>query len=288
MFVFLLNRILVGIPLIALVITLTACGAEGQTPGIEVAAEQKPIESGVIGIDNNLPVLRAVYMDIRTPDGFYSETYPDSDVYYSISHVKNIEILPLQERSGMARYELGTDDFTDALIWSEQAAAYQPVYKQLVDNSETNLYFEFTRVDLNNPQFVHLSRVFKMSAIDRSGVDLDEAEGYQGKITLAILTADRVKMIMEYFWTFSFSNNTGNAVLESTTTEYDTNYIHTMVEAKLNVKPSGQCDTIEMFVTTYIVQKDTGDVFKYREMTGEILSKRYGNEFVICDSGTFN
>lgn len=283
-----LTDLLIAFTVIVMALILVACGGGGgQAPGT-AAAEQNPIATGAVGINNDQNILKVVYFDNRTPDDFYTETYPDSDVYYSVSNVKNVEILPIADRPGIVRYELSAVDFTEALILSEQAAANMPVYKQLVDNRETDLFYEFTRVDLVNPQFVHLSRVFKVGALDRSGVDLDQTNGYQGKITLPILSADRVKMIMEYFWTFSFSNNTGNAVLESTTIEYDTNYIHTMVEAKLNIQPSGVCDTIEMFETTYIVQKGTGDVFRYQEMTGEISSKRYGNELVMCDSSTFN
>lgn len=285
MFTFRLNRILTGVAPLFLAFTLSACGGGGgEASAIEPVTGANAALLSTNVVDNDTAILQAVYFDDRTPDGFYSESYPDSDVYYSTSHVKNVELLPIVDRAGMARYELSTDDFAEALAWSEAAANNQPAYKQLVDNRETELYFEFTRVDLNNPQFVHLSRVFKASAMDRSAVDLNVDGIYNGRITLPTLTADRVKMLMEYFWMFSFSNNTGNAVLASTTTETDTDYVHTMIEAKLTMRAAGQCDTVEVFETTYTVQKDTGDIWNSKQMVREISSKRDGSEIVTCDS----
>ena len=274
------NRFFDCIYLLFLVLTLSACNSGSENSATSSDVEYQNLPLSIVISDNDSAILQAVYFDIRTPEGFYTESYADSSVYYSISHVKNVELLPLANRSGVASYELSTDDFTEALEWSEQAANYQPAYKQLVDNRETNLYFEFTRVDLNNPQFVHLSRVFKKSALDRSGTDLNQLDIYQGKIAIQMLSAERVKMLMEYFWTFSFSNNTGNAVLKSNTIETDISYIHTMEEAKLTIRSADQCDTVEIFETTYTVQKDTGDIWREQEMIREISSKRYGDKCV--------
>lgn len=281
MFVCVFKNFLLVITLSFLALTLSACSGGSQ----DSADQVNPTAKNTVALDNDNAIMRAVYLDIRTPEGLYSETYPDSDVFYSISQVKSDELLPIGQRAGVARYELSTDDFTEALAWSEQAANYQPGYKQLVDNRETDLYFEFIRVDLNYPQFVHLSRVFKNGAIDRSGVDLTQPDNYLGNIPTQTLSVDRVKLFIEYFWTFSFSNNTGNAVLQSYTTETDTSYIHIMEEAKLTTGASGQCDTVEVFEATYTVLKNTGDIWKYQEKTQEISSKRYGDEFEICTNG---
>ena len=280
MFTYTSNRFFDSVYLVFLVLTLSACNSGGEASATNSDVEQQNLPLGIVISDDDSAILQAVYFDIRTPEGFYTESYADSSVYYSISHVKNVELLPLANRSGVASYELSTDDFTEALEWSEQAANYQPVYKQLVDNRETDLYFEFTRVDLNNPQFVHLSRVFKKSALDRSATDLNQLDIYQGKIAIQMLSAERVKMLMEYFWTFSFSNNTGNAVLKSNTIETDISYIHTMEEAKLTIRSADQCDTVEIFETTYTVQKDTGDIWREQEMTREVSSTCYGDKFV--------
>lgn len=289
MLTYVTNRAFFSISLLFLSLTLSACGGGGQGSSTETAGGNSSASLSSVGVNvdayNDMDILRALYLNVRTPAGFHSETYPYSDVYYSTSHVKSAELLPIAHRAGVARYELSTDDFAEALDWSEQAAILMPMYKQLVDTRETDLYFEFTRVNLNYPQFVHLSRVFKSSAIDRSGVDLTQPGTYQGRITLQTLPADRVKMIMEYFWTFSFSNNTGNAVLKSYTTETDTDYIHKMEEAKLITGPLGQCDTVEIFETTYLVEKETGDIWKYQEMTREISSKYNEGEFEVCDNG---
>lgn len=280
-----LNRVFTGFEILFLIVVLTACGGGGddQSSNNGVSIENKPS----VGSDDS-DILKAVYFDVRTPDGFYSEVYADSDVYYSISHVKNVEVLSVESSQDSERFELSSDDFFEALEWSEQAAQNFPVYKQMVDSRETDLYFEFERVDINNPQFVHLSRVLKKSVIDRSGVDLDESNSYQGNITATNLNSNQVKMIIEYFWMFSFSNNTGNAVIESTLIETDTSYINTMVEAKLITRSADQCDTVEVYETSYEVQKDTGDIWKNKEMIREISSKRQGDLVVACDNSSLS
>lgn len=265
-----------------LVLTVSACngGEQVSDSGVEFSA----VPSGSVYADADSAILQAVYFDVRTPAGFYTEAYADSDTYYSISNVKSDELLPAADRLGVVRHELSSNDFTEALAWSEQAASHWPVYKQLVDNSDTDLYFEFLRVDLNDPQFVHKSRVLKTSALDRSGIDLNQPDSYQGRIGAHMLSAESVKMILEYLWTFSFSNNTGNAVLSSNTVETETSYIHTMQEAKLTTRSAEQCDTVAVFETTYTVQKASGDIWKEQQAVREISSKRSGSSFEICSN----
>ncbi|MDT8452006.1 MAG: hypothetical protein RQ936_04575 [Gammaproteobacteria bacterium] len=262
---------------------MSACSGGGEQV-TDSGTEFTTIPTGSLYADADRAILQAVYFDIRIPAGFYTETYADSGTYYSISNVKNDELLPVADRLGIVRYELSSNDFTEALAWSEQAASHLPVYKQLVDNSDTDLYFEFLRVDLNNPQFVHKSRVLKTSALDRSGIDLNQPDSYQGKIGADMLTAKSVKMILEYLWTFSFSNNTGSAVLSSNTIETETSYIHTMEEAKLTTRSAEQCDTVAVFKTTYTVQKASGDIWKEQQVIKEISSKYSGSEFEICSN----
>lgn len=280
-----INRFFQNVSLLFLIVILSACNGASETSATDPAVEYSAIPLSIDFSNDDNVILQAVYFDIRTPVGFYSEYYADSDTYYSTSNIKNVELLPIANRIGVARYELSTDDFTEALDWSEQAANYMPAYKQLVDNSETDLYFEFLRVDLNNPLFVHRSRVFKKSALDRSGIDLNQPDNYQGQINTQTLSAERVKMLIEYFWTYSFSNNRGNAVLTSNTIETDVSYIHVMEEAKLTTGLVDQCDTVEIFESTYTVQKDTGDIWREQVTTREISSKRYGSNFEICNNG---
>lgn len=268
-------------------ITLSACGPEGQTSADQSDRDQNYSHKSIV--DDDTLIMDAIYLNKRIPENFYNEINNDYDVYYITKNVQNVDLLPLTDRLNVARYELSTNDFTEAFEWSEKSAENQPVYRQLVDNTETDLYFEFTRVDISSPQFVYKTRVLKSSVIDRSGVDLNHPEEpYKGNIKTQLLTTDLVKKIVEYFWTFSYKNNAGNAVLSSSTIENNSNYIHTMVEAALYRGVDNQCDIIEVSVSTYDVDRNTGDIWMNREVVREISSVHSNGVSEICINNNIN
>lgn len=248
---------------------LSACGsAEAPVP------TSSSVNAGEI---NDLAIANAVYFDERTPDDFYHEELQD-DAFYSISNVKNIDLLPIVNRGGLPAYELVSDDYVEAMGWSEQAAGHDVTYKQLVDNNETMLYQQFTRVDPASPEFIQLHRVIKASVLDRTGVD----DYYKGRITIADMTAAQVKLILEYLWTFTYDNNTGNAVLVSYTTETDDEFIHIMQQARLHMSYAESCDTIEVYDIRYTVEKASGFIWKNEVLTSVISAKRTGDRIEIC------
>jgi hypothetical protein len=248
---------------------LSACGStEAPVP------TSSSVNAGEI---NDLAIANAVYFDERTPDDFYHEELQD-DAFYSISNVKNVDLLPIVNRGGLPAYELVSDDYVEAMGWSEQAAGYDVTYKQLVDNNETMLYQQFTRVDPASPEFIQLHRVIKASVLDRTGVD----DYYKGRITIADMTAAQVKLILEYLWTFTYDNNTGNAVLLSDTTETDDEFIHIMQQARLHMSYTESCDTIEVYDIRYTVEKASGFIWKNEVLTSVISAKRSGDRIEIC------
>ncbi len=255
--------------LISTTFFVTACGSTTATTEETVA-------------DNDLLTAKALYFDKRTPDGFYREE-SSSDLFASISHVKNIGILPLDNRFGLSVYELSSDDFVEAMTWDEQATVYQPLYSQLVANSETDLYYQFTRVNPDLPEFVDISRVFKANTINRSGVDRSDEDGeYQGKITLTDITVADVKQVVEYLWVFSFSNNYSNAVLESYTSETADEFIHILKQAKINFSYDGSCDEIELYEIRYSIAKESGLIWRDKVLMNTFSAKRNGISVEIC------
>ena len=238
--------------------------------------------------DNNsesveMTIAGALYFDKRIPDGFYKEELPD-DAFYTTSHVKNVSLLPVIDRAGLADYELSSDDYVEALAWSDKAAEYQQSYKQLTDIVDTELYYQFTRFDPDLPQFINRHRVFKASVLDRSGVDRsDEDSVYKGKITMPDLTAEKVKLIIEYLWMFTLSNNYRNAVLESHVTETEDEFIHVMKQAELEFSYSESCDSISIYEIRYTVSKSTGLIWKEKVLADEFSAKRSGTYLEICD-----
>ena len=228
--------------------------------------------------DDDHEILDALYRDKRTPPNFYTEEFPD-DVFTSLGHVKSVI---LSNDASDPVYELSTDDFSEALEFSEIEANLQPVYKQMVDVTETELYFQFTRVNLDYPEFVHFSRVFKQSALDRSGVDRSQPGSYQGRIALPQLTARGVEDIIEYLWNFTFNNNYGNTVIESEIAEFPSEFVHTMIEAKLVISSMNSCDTVEVVESLYTISRDSGFMWKESMLIREIAIQRDNTGFYLC------
>lgn len=266
-----MNRIFIFAVVLIMAFALSACGVEMAAADLQANADR----------ESDYEIMTKVYTDQRTPDGFYQESLPDT--WYTIRHLKNTDLLEGVVPSGTPVYGLGTDDFTEALNWSETIALQQAVYEQLVDTTETDLYFQFTRFSPGTPDNTHYSRVFKSNSLDRSGYDLGNPGIYLGMITWQPLTAEQVKYVIEYLWTFTFNNNYGNAVLESYTEETDSEFIHTMTEARLIMDYAGNCDTIQIFDTQYSVQKTDGMIFQVEYLIREFYSERIGNDYQVCE-----
>jgi hypothetical protein len=256
-----------------LALGLSACGGSAGSSSADNTATNNTSE---------MVIANALYFDKRTPADFYTEDF-QADTFYSVSHVKNTSLLPVAARSGLSVHELASNDFVEALTWSDKAAEFQQSYKQLAANTETMLYFQFTRFDPASPQFLNLHRVFKASVLDRTGVDRNDTNAsYKGRITMPNPTAADVKLIIEYLWMFTASNNYRNAVLESYTTETDTEFVHIMKQARLNLDYTGGCDTIEVYDVSYRVPKDSGFIWKEKVLTTTFSAKRTDSYLEIC------
>lgn len=254
------------------VLTLSACGSGGADTSSNVSSQKS----------TEMVIANALYFDKRTPANFYKENF-QNDTFYSVSHVKNTSLLPVPDRTGLAVHELASNDFTEAMTWSDKAAEYQPSYQQLAANSETMLYYQFTRFDPAAPQFTNIHRVFKASVLDRNGVDRsDENASYKGRITMPNPTAADVKLIVEYLWMFTLSNNYRNAVLESYTTETDTAFVHIMKQARLNLNYNGGCDDVKVYEVRYTVAKDSGFIWKEKVLIDSFSAKRTDSYLEIC------
>lgn len=258
------------------VLLLSACGSDPGSGSDSLSKDKNTISSTAT---TDIAIATALYFDQRTPDDFYKEEYQDGR-FHTANHVRNIDLIPIADRPGVSVYELTSDNFNEAMNWSEQSAAFQDSYKQLVDNSETLLYHQFTRVDLATPQFVHLNRVLKASALNRNGVN----DSYKGRITLANMTAADVKLIIEYLWTFTIDNNYGNAVLSTSITETADEFVYVMQQARLTSSFDDSCDAIEIYDVHYTVPKASGFIWRTKVLMREIFTKRSGDFLEVCGS----
>jgi len=251
-----------------LVILLSSCSS---------SSESQHLQSNSVDNAKAMKIASALYFDQRTPTDFYKENF-QNDKFHITSHVKNTDLLPISSRQGLTSYELSSNDFVEAMNWSEQSVVLQTSYKQLVDTTETLLYYQFTRVDPTAPQFIHLNRVLKANALDRNGVD----SSYKGRITLVNMTVSDVKYIVEYLWTFTMNNNYGNAVLSSSITESSTEFVYFMQQASLNSNFSGSCDAIDVYDVRYTVSKASGFIRKSETLNQTIKARRTGDNLEIC------
>jgi len=194
-------------------VVLSACGgggggdSAGSTPS--ASAPPRPVTQ------SDLQIAQSVYgSGPRTPVGFYSDPLPSGHEYVSTMHLKNADV-DAAAVAPQPLYELCTDDWNQALSWSELGAEHSPQYSDLVETNDDPRFFEFGRVRQGDPTFFIRARVFKCAYLDRAAANLRAAAGPAGKLNLRPLTAAELRSLSEYLLQFTKYNNFGNAVLES-------------------------------------------------------------------------
>ena len=131
--------------LVCFTIVLSACAVDAET-------------------SDDQAIMDLVYNDKRVPEGFYQEEVPN-DAFYATGHIKNTEVGQTTE----SPYELSTDDYYIAAQWDTQATQnVYGSYAQLIEITETDLYYQFTHMHSDNDEFIRRARVFKSTIIDLS------------------------------------------------------------------------------------------------------------------------
>jgi hypothetical protein len=188
----------------------------------------------------------------RTPAGFLSDAAPASFEQVTTFHVKSRQLDP----TAPTQYELCTDDWVQALGWSETLALAAPTYLDLVSNETTERYYELDRVPQGNPQRYERVRVFRCSYLDRSGVDLDGVGDAAGTFNRRPLDAAALRDLAEYLWWFSEFNNADHAVLASASEAATNGLAHTLTLASL--ERGASCDRVVLRAWTHTVDDTTG------------------------------
>lgn len=243
----------------ALLMLLSACGGS-QDSGVAREAVAR------IPADPEQALLVRLYRDQRLPEDFYPAFVAGAaqdDAFYSVAHVRNIDTVPLAARNTMTASELATNDFSQALAWSEAAESYQPVYRDLVDSRETAAYFEFLRVDMQHPEVTHYSRVLKQAFLDRSMTDQARLQDWQATVTfgrLGVIDAAHLRDAVEYLWWFGPGNNFGYAITAQSASETPSAVIFDLEVAQLEMNFNGGCDTVRRFTLRYSADRQTGVV----------------------------
>lgn len=147
--------------------------------------------------ENSTPVNRLLELaydnSYQYPEGFYHESNLNTSVYYE----NTVSIKPMNEREHIW-IELNTDAREQARTWSNLSNDYSSVTREIVDETETEKYFEFVRVNPQNSNGNLLSRVHrssyfiphhdKFTSINTVGV-------YNGELAI-----DKAKELIEYLW----------------------------------------------------------------------------------------
>lgn len=239
-------------------IATSSCGGGGGSAGTSstpASVAPPPVISTRPITQTNLEIARTIYSgQPRTPEGFYLDPAPQGE-FVATAHLKNSDI---EDTSG-PEHELCTNDWNEALSWSEEHAQGEQSYSDLVETNDETRFYEFGRSRATDPEFYVRHRVFKCSYIDRTTVDLRAAEGAAGSLNLRPLTAAELKTLSEYLWTFTQYNNFGSAVLDTRGAATAQSLSHSLYIASLSRNAvSAECDRIDVLEWKHSVTSATG------------------------------
>lgn len=194
----------------------------------------------------------------RTPQGFHSEPPPAGYGQVATTHLKNADI-DAAAVAPQPLYELCTDDWNQALAWSETFAQQGTQYADLVETGDEPRYFEFGRVRQSEPSVYRRSRVFKCAYLDRGSANLRGSSGAAGQLNRRPLSATELGSLAEYLWQFTLYNNFGHAVLRSSGASSSSQLTHTLHLASLaRGGVSSTCDRIDVIAWRHTLDAASG------------------------------
>jgi len=108
-------------------------------------------------------------------------------------------------------------------VWSDKSNEYSSVNRQIIGESESDKYFEFTRKNIQYSNDILLSRVHKSSyfqpELNKFSVSDTLIGTYNGELNLA-----SVKELVEYLWSSGTIGVSYSKVLESEIKEYNDHF----------------------------------------------------------------
>jgi hypothetical protein len=234
---------------------LASCGGGGADTATPGTGSTVP---GQVSQDN-ATIAQLVYGDTqRTPPGFALDPVPSLGMAVQTRHLRNTDV----GNAGAAPpHELCSDDFAQALQWSEAASTQSGNYAPLTGNDSTDRYFEFDRTRQDSPQAYLRERVFRCAYLDRDDTDLALPAGAAGQLNELPRDATGLRALSEYLWQFTPYDNYGNVVLRSAGGTHGTLLTHSLFIATLHrAADAGACDTIEVLEWRHSMDTGTGDL----------------------------
>lgn len=261
-------------------LALLVCGCGGGDSS--EPASTTPTTANATGAvtQTNSQIASLIYSDSqRTPAGFYSETAPVFSGYVATSHLKTTDL----NSSAVLRYELCSDDFNQALQWSETANSLSGDNAALTGTEITSRYFEFDRLRTGTPQGYLRQRIYKCAWLSRNTVDLRASSGDAGILNLRPLDATALKQVSEYLWQFTTYNNFGNVVLRSSGATGSNSLSHSLIIATLTRTSNiGSCDTISVSDWSHSVNATTGEMTLSVTPLFNFMARESGGAVSVC------
>lgn len=212
----------------------------------------------------------------RTPAGFLSDPAPQSYLQVTTYHIKSKQI----DSAAPTQFEVCTDQWAQALAWSETVALQAPTYLDLVTNSSTDRYYEFDRVPHGDPQRYERMRVFRCAYLDRSSVDLDAPSAVAGTLNAQPLDAAALGGAAEYLWEFSEYNNVNHAVVSSAASAATTGLAHTLTLASL--ERGATCDRVVLREWTFAADPSAGHLSSTVTQLRDFSVRQVGDTVAGC------
>jgi hypothetical protein len=244
-----------GCAIVFAIALVAGCGGGGDG-GSATSASSLPPPRAVEQSD--LQIAAAIYQGVpRTPPDFYSEASSNAQGTVATLHVKNTDIDPSLTTIA-AEYELCTNDWNQALSWSELDALNSTQYSDLVATDDDERFFEFDRVQHGTPVLHVQQRIYKCAYLNRAAVDLRAGSGDAGQLNVRPLSSNELRRLSEYSWLFTTYNNFGHAVLKSSSTNSSTleHTLHIASLVRAGVSPS--CDRIDVIAWRHRVNDTSG------------------------------
>lgn len=214
-------------------LVLAGCGGGGESA--DAPAAGVPAQPGRAVAQPDAEIAALVYSDRqRTPPGFVDDAPPSGYWQVATTHLAGC-----------------TDDWDEALAWSETAAQDAAVYSDLVATQTDPRYHEFGRVTRATPATYLRMRVYRCAYFDPVA----------GELNVRPLDAALVASFAEYQWLFTTYNNFGNVVLERATRATEAAIGHTLDIAVLErAADPGDCDRIDVIAWSWSVDPASGAV----------------------------
>lgn len=199
-------------------------------------------------------LLNAMYTNYYMPPGFYEERNEGSRYYENTVSIEQ----NCGDPDSSVWVELCTNSLDQATAWSETSAVHSSYYRTLVSQSETEKFFEFTRVWLEHPNDVLLSRVHKCTYLDRSMYNRAYPGDVIGVFNVRPITLGGIHELCEYLWLNSYLP--ASKVLSSFTEDLGDQFQHTIYEIWFGGADWGICEGIALKKRLFVVKKDSGEI----------------------------